>query len=68
MVFKPFRPPLMRKPNPSHSVGSIGNDDPSHPSKRRRINNDKSDMGKDENTFGIIPEAQVNVVGDPSRP
>lgn len=61
MVFKPFRPPLIRKPPPpaesaTPTTGDIANP---HPSKRPRLSEDQDQSAKDEKTSTSVVESKT---------
>lgn len=66
MVFKPFRPPLIRnRPAQSKPADDAGEEQASHPAKRRRVSTDRDD---DPEVDDIKPQAGKTGSNLTSRP
>ncbi|KAL1963654.1 hypothetical protein VTN77DRAFT_7975 [Rasamsonia byssochlamydoides] len=67
MVFKPFRPPLIRKPPPSaESAAQTGDITNPHPSKRPRLSEGEDQSAKDEKRSTSVVEDKTT--NDKPRP
>lgn len=63
MVFKPFRPPLIRKSSQSAASTSTDENETTRPGKRPRLSEDKAAVDNGEKTETRVENSSGNLVG-----